>query len=113
MRSQTQLDALDDDALSSLAFGVVRISPTGRVERYNRIEAKRAGTQPWRVLGRDFFRELAGEEGKRFAEEVDSVPPGEHATFEHRFRGFRGDHAVSIDVVRTTTGGAYLLIIPR
>jgi photoactive yellow protein len=113
MLSQAQLDALDDTALNSLAVGVIRISPTGRVERYNRTEAMRAGTQPWRVLGRDFFRELAGGEGRQFAEEVDSVPPGDHARFEHRFRGFRADQPVSIDVVRTTTGGAYLLIAPR
>ncbi len=110
MLDQRDLDSLDDLALDGLPVGVVRVSETGRVERYNRTEARRAGTQPWRVLGRDFFRELVGGEGSKLAAEVASLAPGSRATFEHSFKGYRRQQAVKIDIVRTTTGGAYLLI---
>lgn len=110
MLDQRELDALDDLALDGLPVGVVRLNEAGRIERYNRAEARQAGTQTWRVLGRDFFRELVGGDGAKLAAEVASVNPGSRATFEHRFTRYRRQRAVTIDVVRTTTGGAYLLI---
>jgi len=110
MLDQRALDDLDDPALDGLTCGVVRVSQTGRIERYNRAEAQRAGTQRWRVLGRDFFRELVGGEGAQLAAEVQSVPPGDRARFEHRLRAHRREQPVTIEVVRTEAGGAYLLI---
>lgn len=110
MKDQGCLDSLDDAALDHLPFGVIRIGPTGRVERYNRAEAERSGMQKWRVLGRDFYRELIGDEGPALAAEVAAVPPGERARVQHRFRRYRKTEDVTIDVARIPGGGAYLCI---
>ena len=110
MRDQASLDSLDDAALDHLPYGVIRLGPTGKVERYNRVEAERAGMQKWRVLGRDFYREVVGPEGPALAAEVAAVAPGEHAFLHHRFARYRKIEDVTIEVERTETGGAYLVI---
>jgi PAS domain-containing protein len=112
MKDEVCLDALDDSALDHLPFGVIRIGPTGRVERYNRAEAERAGMQRWRVIGRDFYREVVGVEGAALAAEVAAVPIGEKVRVHHRLRRYRKTEDVTIEVARTRSGGAYLCIEP-
>lgn len=107
---QDALDALDDAALDHLPYGVIRLGPTGRVERYNRTEAEAAGMQKWRVLGRDFYREVVGAEGPALAAEVAALPIGETARVQHRLRRYRKTEEVTIEVARTCEGGAYLRI---
>lgn len=104
------LDDLDDSALDALPFGVVRLGPTGRVERYNRTEAERARIQRWRALGRDFFRDLAGTDANELASQVRALPRGARVRVFHTFRGFhRSDDAV-IDVSRCDADRVYLCI---
>jgi photoactive yellow protein len=104
------LDDLDDDALDRLPFGVVRLGPTGMVERYNRTEAERAGIQRWRAIGRDFFRDLAGANAADLAAHVGAVPRNGNTRVYHTFRGFsRSDDAV-IDISRCAADRVYLCI---
>lgn len=110
MTDEACLDALDDNALDHLPFGVIRLGPTGRVERYNRTEAERAGMQKWRVIGRDFYREVVGTEGAALAAEVAAVPLGTKVRVQHRLSRYRMTDDVTIDVARTASGGAYLCI---
>lgn len=109
MKDEACLDALDDTELDHLPFGVIRLGPTGRVERYNRAEAERAGMQRWRVLGRDYYREVAGDDGA-LAARVAAVPIGERVRVQHRMRRYRKTEDVTIEVARTSSGGAYLCI---
>ncbi len=53
------LDAASTTDLDGLAFGVVRMAPDGRVVAYNACESRMAGLSPERVLGRDFFADVA------------------------------------------------------
>ncbi len=53
------LEACTDDALDALPFGVVGMALDATVERYNAFESKLAGLSPSRVLGRNFFTEVA------------------------------------------------------
>jgi photoactive yellow protein len=115
MNNEACLDALDDAQLDHLPFGVIRLGPTGRVERYNRTEAERAGMQKWRVLGRDFYREVVGAEGAALAAEVAALPIGVKARVQHRLQRYRhsgNTEEVTIEVARTREGGAYLCIAP-
>jgi hypothetical protein len=106
------LDDLDDAALDRLPFGVIRLSPTGTVERLNRAEAERSGIQRWRALGRDYFREVAGTNAGELAIHVDKLVPGTNTRVFHTFRGFhRADDAV-IDISRCDEGRVYLCIRP-
>lgn len=108
--SHAALDQLDDRALDRLPFGVVRLGPTGRIERYNLVEAQRAGIQRWRVLGRDFLRDVAGRNTAALASAIDALPPGATIRVRHTFRGFvRAEEAV-IEMSRAASGHVYLCI---
>ena len=104
------LDDLDDAALDKLPFGVVRLSPTNAVERYNRAESERAGIQRWRALGRDFFRDIAGTNASDLAAHVDTLPLGGRARVFHTFIGYHRVDDVVIDMSRCEAGRVYLVI---
>jgi PAS domain-containing protein len=60
-------DTLDRDAykqlttgdLDDLPYGIIVVDPTGVIVGYNRAEAKKAGFARERVMGRNFFSEVA------------------------------------------------------
>lgn len=104
------LDELDDGALDALPFGVVRIGPTGIVERYNRTEAERAGVQRWRALGRPYLRDLAGKNAAALAAEIAAVPRGANRRVFHTFQGYSRTTAALIDITRCEADRVYLCI---
>lgn len=104
------LDQLDDGALDALPFGVVRIGPSGVVERYNRTEAARAGVQRWRALGRPFLRDLAGKNAAALAAEIAAVPPGAQRRVFHTFEGYSRRTSAVIDIARCDAERVYLCI---
>lgn len=55
----TDLDGLAEDALNDLAFGTIRVDATGRILFYSRTEGELSGRDPNRVLGRNFFLDVA------------------------------------------------------
>jgi photoactive yellow protein len=105
------MNELDDVALDALPFGVVCVGANGLVERYNRSEAQRAGTQRWRVLGRDYFRDVAGPAAPALAERVRAVEPGGSARVFHTFRGFHREDDAVIDIARCPDGERVYLCI--
>ncbi len=108
----TSFDDLDDDALDELPYGVVCLSPTGLVERYNRAEAKRAGIQRWRALGRDYFHDVAGAAAAGLSERMLTLDNDGPVRVLHTFRGYRRTEQAVIDVTRGRAGRVYLCIRP-
>ena len=53
------LGLCDEDSLNSLEFGVIAMTLDGVVVRYNDCESRLAGLSPSRVLGKNFFTEVA------------------------------------------------------
>ena len=53
------LDGLTDDQLDALPFGVIQVDGQGLIRKYNAAESRFSGRQRERVLGRDFFRDVA------------------------------------------------------
>lgn len=106
------LDDLDDHALDQLPFGVVRLGPSGAVERYNRRESQRAGIQRWRAIGRDFFRDLAGTNAASLAAQVDALPRRGRARVFYSFIGYHRTDDVVIDMSRCDEDRVYLVISP-
>ena len=53
------LEECDEHLLDKLEFGVVAMNPSGTVERYNAAESKIAGLSAGRVIGKNFFAEVA------------------------------------------------------
>jgi photoactive yellow protein len=54
-----RLDALPDEALDALDFGVIGFDAETAVRRYNAFESKAAGLSPARVLGHALFAAVA------------------------------------------------------
>lgn len=57
--SPVRLDALSDEELDTLPFGVIGLDREGRILRYNVAEARFARLDRGRVLGKSFFGEIA------------------------------------------------------
>ena len=54
-----RLAALPDAALDALPYGVVEMERDCKVRRYNATESRFSGLSPSRVIGRQFFRDVA------------------------------------------------------
>ena len=83
-----KITRMSEQELDGLPFGAIRLDRTGRILSYNMTESKLTGRDPRRVIGRNFFTEVApctnvqGFAG-RFRE---GVAKGElHAIFPYRF----------------------------
>ncbi|HYR30155.1 MAG TPA: photoactive yellow protein [Thermoanaerobaculia bacterium] len=79
---------MSEEQLDELPFGAIRLDKSGKVLSYNMTESKLTGRDPKRVIGRNFFTEVApctnvqGFAG-RFRE---GIAKGEmHVIFPYRF----------------------------
>jgi photoactive yellow protein len=88
-RSEIQrVDHLPEAELDGLPFGAIQLDREGNIMRYNRYEADMTGRDPKRVIGRNFFEDVAPctnvrEFAGRFRE---GVAKGElHEVFPYRF----------------------------
>jgi photoactive yellow protein len=54
-----RLDAAADSDLDAVGFGIVRMAQEGRVVFYNERESIYSGLRPERVLGKNFFTDVA------------------------------------------------------
>jgi photoactive yellow protein len=71
-RGIEDLTHLSEKGLDSLPFGVVRLDGEGKVVAYNQTEAGFSRLEPTRVMGKNFFREVAPcTRVKEFAGELE------------------------------------------
>lgn len=54
-----ELADITDEELDALAFGAIELDRTGRILRYNAAEADISGRDQARMVGRDFFADVA------------------------------------------------------
>lgn len=83
-----RIEQLPEKELDALPFGAIQLDENGTILSFNQHEAGLTGRDPQRVVGRNFFREVAPctnvqEFQGRFAE---GVSRGQlHETFPYRF----------------------------
>lgn len=103
--------------LDDLPYGIIVVDPTGVIVGYNRAEAKKAGFARERVMGRNFFSEVApctqvkmflGRFETFVAQKASSVEP-----FEFVFPFASGPQRVSILFYRDLTAPDRISIIVR
>jgi len=100
------LDNYDDAQLDELAFGVICLDDRGTIVKYNLAEARLARLDRSRVLGRDFFREVAPctatpeFEGK-FREFLGGREP--RTSFPYVFDFKFGAQEVQVELVRASS----------
>lgn len=54
-----KIDRMTEQELDSLPFGAIRLDTTGKILTYNVTESKLTGRDPKRVIGRNFFTDVA------------------------------------------------------
>lgn len=54
-----RIDHMQPKELNSLPFGAIQLDPKGTILRFNDYEAKLTGRKPEKVIGRNFFEEVA------------------------------------------------------
>lgn len=59
LRDLEQIERMDEGELDSLPFGAIRLDEKGTILSYNMAEAKLTGRDPKKVVGRNFFTEVA------------------------------------------------------
>jgi photoactive yellow protein len=59
LQDAESIDRMSEPELDSLPFGAIRLDRDGKVLSYNAAEAKLTGRDPKRVIGRNFFEEVA------------------------------------------------------
>lgn len=91
MEGLQQLEAIDkmsEQELDGLPFGAIRLDKQGKILSYNMAESKLTGRDPKRVIGRNFFTDVAPctnvqSFAGRFREGVDRGDL--HVIFPYRF----------------------------
>jgi photoactive yellow protein len=83
-----QLDTMSSEELDGLSFGTIKLSPEGVILRFNATEGSIAHKDPKRVIGKNFFDEVApctkvAEFYGRFVEGLKNK--NLHVTFPYRF----------------------------
>jgi photoactive yellow protein len=82
------IDRMTGQELDGLPFGAIRLDREGKILSYNMTESKLTGRDPKRVIGRNFFREVAPctnvqEFAGRFREGIEKKEM--HVIFPYRF----------------------------
>lgn len=54
-----RIDRMDVEELDALPFGAIRLDRDGNILSYNMTESRLTGRDPKRVMGRNFFRDVA------------------------------------------------------
>ena len=54
-----EIDAMNPRELDALPFGAIRLDRTGKVLSFNSTEARLTGRDPSRVIGKNFFTQVA------------------------------------------------------
>ena len=82
------IDRMSEQELDQLPFGAIRLDREGKILSYNMTESKLTGRDPKRVIGRNFFTDVAPcTNVQAFAGRFrEGIAKGDmHAIFPYRF----------------------------
>jgi photoactive yellow protein len=110
------LAKMDDAQLDKLAFGAVELDATGRIVKYNAVEAAITGRDPRAVVGKNFFTEVAPCTNRpEFKGVFDAgVRGGDLNTmFEYVFDHQMKPTKVKIHMKRAISGATFWIFVKR
>ncbi|BDE07598.1 hypothetical protein WPS_28740 [Vulcanimicrobium alpinum] len=108
---------LGETEVDALPFGLIGVDATGTIEQYNAYESRLARLSKERVIGRNFFRDVAPctavkEFQGRF--ERFAAEPGDGAeSFDFEFRFPFGRQFVNITFLRSAKSGQIKILVNR
>jgi photoactive yellow protein len=109
---------LTPDKLDSLPYGLITLDARGRVIYYNDTESRLVGLPKDRVIGRDFFRDVAPctrlrEFEGRFVELAANPTAVRVQSFDFVFKFARGEQFVSVVMTPARVRGQFHLALLR
>lgn len=113
---ENTLAKMSDSQINDLAFGAIQLDATGKVLQYNAAEGEITGRSPDRVIGRNFFRDVAPctdrpEFRGRFDEGVKS---GKLSTiFEYVFDYKMTPTRVKVHMKKALSDDTYWIFVKR
>jgi len=108
-----RLEAMSAQGLDGLAFGVVRMRVGGEVVAYNAWESEKAGLSKERVLGRNFFSDVAPCTNNYMVAERFMGEPEIDATLDYVFTLRMKPTAVKLRLLRSASAGHMYLLVKR
>jgi len=114
----TDLSRLTPGEIDALPFGYIGLSPDGTIRKYNRYEADLARTDPERVLGANFFRDVAPctqvkEFEGRFLDFAAGRIDDPTLAFDFVFAFRHGTQKVRIGLIRTPLPDEIIVTVTR
>ena len=106
-------EAMSTQALDELEFGVVRMRVDGEVVGYNLWESKLAGLSRERVLGRNFFSDVAPCTNNYMVAERFMNEPELDATLDYIFTLRMKPTAVKLRLLRSAAADHMYLLVKR
>jgi photoactive yellow protein len=112
-----RVPGMSPDEIDALPFGAIVVDADGNIQRYNAFEAQLSHLDPKRVVGKNFFRDVApctavrSFEG-RMREFVDS-DERVSVTFDYRFAFAHGVEDVAITFMKMTAQKTVLIAVER
>jgi photoactive yellow protein len=112
------ISALSPEELDGLPYGMITLDAAGRVIHYNDTESRLVGLPKERVIGRNFFQDIAPctrlrEFEGRFRELVLDPARVRVKTFDFVFRFPRGDQHVTVVMTPAKVRGRFHLALLR
>jgi photoactive yellow protein len=108
------VDEMSEQELNDLPFGAIRLDKSGKVLSYNSAEAKLTGRDPKKVIGRNFFTDVAPcTNVQAFAGRFrEGVARGDmHVIFPYRFDFEMAPRDVSVTLFYSQqTGSAWVVV---
>ena len=108
------IDRMSESELDALPFGAIRLDKEGKILSYNVSESKLTGRDPKRVIGRNFFTDVAPcTNVQSFAGRFrEGVAKGDmHIIFPYRFDFEMAPRDVTVTLFYSTqTGTAWVFV---
>lgn len=109
-----EIDRMSETELDALPFGAIRLDREGKILSYNVTESKLTGRDPKRVIGRNFFTDVAPCTNVQSFAGVfrEGVAKGElHTIFPYRFDFQMAPRDVTVTLFYSAqTGSAWVFV---
>ena len=113
---ENALARMSKDQLDSVAFGAIQLDQDGNILQYNAAEGDITGRDPGKVIGKNFFRDVAPctnrpEFKGRFTEGVKSGDL--NVMFEYTFDYEMKPTKVKVHMKKALSGDSYWVFVKR
>jgi photoactive yellow protein len=107
------LDAASAEDMDLVAFGIIGMAADATVDRYNAIEAERAGMTPSRVIGRNFFTSVGPCSNNAMIAGRFQAPDALDATIDYVFTFRMAVSPVRLRLLKRAGSGPMYLLVER